>query len=613
MRRTAPLLISAMAGCVLIASRFIPFTQSWGEVEAIWFDVLAAIAFILGGGNLLKLHLKKISDRAAGWGYSVIILVSFLATLIVGALKLGVPPAQQQEAYGRSYVPLSVADLPDGAVVRVPGVIPPRVDGEPLPASVRRQFSQQGGDLLFRGWMSARQQSELADYGQTLAWQCAVERLFDNSQPPAPLRGKIEYLADHRALAFRGLMTDADRQALLALGGNTHWSEAVARLFEKSRKESQIEIAGLPKGFAIPASMQSVLSYDPQTHRLAQRGPMSTAMRDQLKQANFPLIRPLSETALAQFRKQIESRGPALDGPQVKTLEAVLKKTWLVDKLQSALNAAGKGAAPDTSACDLLAAANQGGNQPDVAKPAAKPEDQALNARQISELARFAEDPTTSVDALAERLRAAGPFNAGQSAALASFFAKIPTVGERNLDLCLKLLREGPLSREQRDMLLADYREQARWRRDVGRLFAASHATKYPWSGQYVAQGSAFGWIYEFVFKPLQATMFALLAFYVSSAAFRAFRAKNTEALLLLATAFLVLLGQTFAGQLATAWIPADSPFAVFKIERLMALVGAFQTAGQRAIMIGIALGIASTSLKILLGIDRSYLGTGEV
>ena len=75
MRRTVPLLITALAGLVLIASRFIPYAESWGEVATIWFDVLASVAFVLGGGSLFKLQLKKISDRAAGWGYAVITLL----------------------------------------------------------------------------------------------------------------------------------------------------------------------------------------------------------------------------------------------------------------------------------------------------------------------------------------------------------------------------------------------------------------------------------------------------------------------------------------------------------------------------------------------------------
>jgi len=87
---------------LLIVAYFIPAAQSWGEVAAIWFDVLAAIAFILGGGNLLKIHLRKVSDRAAGWAYSAICLVAFLGTLIVGLGKVGVSPNEQFPAHSWS-------------------------------------------------------------------------------------------------------------------------------------------------------------------------------------------------------------------------------------------------------------------------------------------------------------------------------------------------------------------------------------------------------------------------------------------------------------------------------------------------------------------------------
>ena len=135
----------------------------------------------------------------------------------------------------------------------------------------------------------------------------------------------------------------------------------------------------------------------------------------------------------------------------------------------------------------------------------------------------------------------------------------------------------------------------------------------YAWSGSYREIGSPFWWLYEYAFKPLTATMFAMLAFYVASAAFRAFRAKNIEAILLLGTAFIILMGRTAAGVYVTEFIKEDSAFAGLRIENLTVyIMKVFNTAGNRAIMIGIALGIASTSLKVLLGVDRSYLGSSE-
>ena len=143
----------------------------------------------------------------------------------------------------------------------------------------------------------------------------------------------------------------------------------------------------------------------------------------------------------------------------------------------------------------------------------------------------------------------------------------------------------------------------------------AAIAPDYAWSGTYRQIGSPFWFLYQYAFQPLTATIFAMLAFYVASAAFRAFRAKNLEAILLLGTAFIVLLGRTFAGVALTNWIDPEiwSGFEYLtglRIENLTVyIMSVFNTAGNRAIMIGIALGIVATSLKVLLGMDRSYLG----
>lgn len=128
----------------------------------------------------------------------------------------------------------------------------------------------------------------------------------------------------------------------------------------------------------------------------------------------------------------------------------------------------------------------------------------------------------------------------------------------------------------------------------------------FAWSGNYVENGSGLWWIYQYVYLPLAATMFALLAFYIASASFRAFRAKNTEAMILLVTAFIVLVGRTHAGIVLTGWLPEDLQFQ----NLTGTIMNVFNLAGNRAINIGIALGIVSLSLKVLLGIDRSYLGS---
>jgi hypothetical protein len=108
-----------------------------------------------------------------------------------------------------------------------------------------------------------------------------------------------------------------------------------------------------------------------------------------------------------------------------------------------------------------------------------------------------------------------------------------------------------------------------------------------------------FLWMFNNLQAPMQATMFSLLAFFVASAAYRGFRARSWEAGLLLVIAIVVMLGRVPLGNLISHWIP-DAANWILRTPSM---------AAKRGIYIGIGLGTISTSLRIILGIERTYLG----
>jgi len=111
-------------------------------------------------------------------------------------------------------------------------------------------------------------------------------------------------------------------------------------------------------------------------------------------------------------------------------------------------------------------------------------------------------------------------------------------------------------------------------------------------------EGGVFDYLWKNVMIPLEATMFSLLAFFVASASYRAFRARTPEAALLLVAGILVMLGRVPVGDLLYQGLPGWADW----------IMGIPNTAGQRAIRIGIALGTVSASLRIILGIERAHL-----
>jgi len=116
---------------------------------------------------------------------------------------------------------------------------------------------------------------------------------------------------------------------------------------------------------------------------------------------------------------------------------------------------------------------------------------------------------------------------------------------------------------------------------------------------QGIEEGTVVNWLYNAANSPLASTMFSLLAFFIASAAFRAFRARNTEATLLLLTAIVMMFGRVSIGEYVWSGFPAVTEW----------LLDVPNLAAKRAIAIGIGLGAVSTALKIILGIERSYLG----
>jgi len=121
------------------------------------------------------------------------------------------------------------------------------------------------------------------------------------------------------------------------------------------------------------------------------------------------------------------------------------------------------------------------------------------------------------------------------------------------------------------------------------------------WSGGE-SQGTSFGWLYSYVLVALQATMFSILGFFVASAAYRAFRARSLEATILLIAAVFVMFGRVPLGEYLVTGVGQVSDW----------IMNVPNTAARRGIIIGISLGGIATSIKIIMGIERAYLGGGR-
>jgi hypothetical protein len=112
-------------------------------------------------------------------------------------------------------------------------------------------------------------------------------------------------------------------------------------------------------------------------------------------------------------------------------------------------------------------------------------------------------------------------------------------------------------------------------------------------------EGSPFVWIFNHMQAPMQATVFSLLAFFVVSAAYRGFKARNFEAFLLLLAAVLVMIGRVPIGDFISPYFTKTANW-ILNVPSMTA---------RRGIFVGVGLGTIATSLRVILGVERTYLG----
>ncbi len=108
-----------------------------------------------------------------------------------------------------------------------------------------------------------------------------------------------------------------------------------------------------------------------------------------------------------------------------------------------------------------------------------------------------------------------------------------------------------------------------------------------------------FSWVYNNLYVHMDMTIFSLLAFFIASAAYRAFRLRSLEASILLIVGSLMLLGRAPIGGVIWEGFPEIATW----------LLNVPNTAGNRAITLSVAIGAILLAIRQLIGVERGYLG----
>ena len=111
-----------------------------------------------------------------------------------------------------------------------------------------------------------------------------------------------------------------------------------------------------------------------------------------------------------------------------------------------------------------------------------------------------------------------------------------------------------------------------------------------------------FLWIYNNLTSPIGAALYSLTCFYITSAAYRVFRARNWNAAILLVCGFIVLMMLIPIGAVI---FPPVVPIGEW-------LRSYPSSAGFRGMIMGTSLGIMGLGVRVMMGRQKEHLGVRE-
>ena len=112
-----------------------------------------------------------------------------------------------------------------------------------------------------------------------------------------------------------------------------------------------------------------------------------------------------------------------------------------------------------------------------------------------------------------------------------------------------------------------------------------------------------YNWLFNYVYTPLGATLYPITGFYIFSAAYRAFRARNVDAALMLIAGCFVILSNAPAGE--AIWVGFATIGEWFRFTG--------QVPGMRTFALVGTLGMIAYGFRALLGKERGfYAGGGD-